>query len=42
MAIDISVEEVQPDGTKKKIEVDKAAAGYHNYLVMFFSCLRKC
>lgn len=35
MAIDISVEEVQPDGTKKKIEVDKAAAGYHNYLVMF-------
>ena len=36
MAIDsINVEEVNPDGTKKKIEVDKAAAGYHNYLVMF-------
>jgi len=36
MAIDsIKVEEVQPDGSKKEIKIDNAAAGYHNYLVMF-------
>lgn len=36
MPIDsVIVEENMPDGTKKKVEIDKSAMGYHNYLVMF-------
>ena len=36
MAIDsIKVEEIQPDGSKKDVKIDRAAQGYHNYLVMF-------
>ena len=35
MAMDIKVEEIQPDGTRKELKQDKAAMGYHNYLVMF-------
>lgn len=36
MAIEsIKVEEIQPDGTKKELEVDKSVTGYHNFLVMF-------
>lgn len=40
MAIeDIRIVENRPDGSKKEIEVDKAAQGYHNYLVMFDTLL---
>lgn len=38
MIKDINIEEVQPDGTKKKIvgsDSKDAANGYHNYLIMF-------
>jgi hypothetical protein len=35
MSIEMSAEEIMPDGTKKKIELSKADIGYHNYLVMF-------
>lgn len=36
MAIEsIKVEEIGPDGSRKEIKPDKAAMGYHNYLVMF-------
>lgn len=31
----VKVTEKNPDGTEKEIKIDQAAAGYHNYLVMF-------
>jgi hypothetical protein len=39
MGMEIKVEEVNPDGTKREIELDQAAQGYHNFLVMFNSII---
>lgn len=37
MGMEIKVEEVDANGTKRELQMDQAAKGYHNFLVMFNS-----